>query len=62
MANLRDRVNAHLPVILQLLSTTSLIIIALSALCGTKSLKKLAESHTSNPGVIHEIHKSHNSN
>ena len=42
MTSFRDRLNAHLPILLKLLSTTSLIVIALSTLCGSQSLKKLA--------------------
>ena len=34
MTTIRDRVNAHLPIVLQVLSTASLIVIALSAICG----------------------------
>ncbi len=59
MANFRERVNSHLPIILQFLSTASLIVIALSAICGTKSLKKLTESHIPTTATSHEIHKSH---
>ncbi len=57
MMTFRDRVNAHLPVVLQLLSTASLVVIALSALCGSQSLKKLAVSHEMNElGQIHNGH------
>ena len=45
MTTIRDRVNAHLPILLQVLSTASLIVIALSALCGSKSLRELSQSH-----------------
>ncbi len=45
MTTLRDRVNAHLPILLQVLSTASLIVIALSAICGSKSLKELSQAH-----------------
>lgn len=45
MASFRDRVNAHLPIVLQFLSTASLVVIALSAICGSQSLKQLAGSH-----------------
>ena len=45
MTTIRDRVNAHLPILLQVLSTASLIVIALSAICGSKSLKELSQSH-----------------
>ena len=62
MSSFRERVNAHLPVVLQLLSTLSLIVIALTAICGSKSLKKLADSHNSaigNTGEMELSNKSH---
>ncbi len=46
MGNLRARINSHLPILLQVLSTGSLIVIAISSLCASKSLKKLSESHS----------------
>tara|TARA_Y100001968_G_C19157732_1_gene619273 strand:+ start:379 stop:558 length:180 start_codon:yes stop_codon:yes gene_type:complete len=45
MSTLRDRINSHLPVVLQVISTASLVVIALSAICGSKSLKELAGAH-----------------
>ena len=45
MSNFRERLNAHLPILLQLISTLSLVVIALSAICGSQSLKELSESH-----------------
>tara|TARA_Y100001970_G_scaffold282835_1_gene396657 strand:- start:11904 stop:12107 length:204 start_codon:yes stop_codon:yes gene_type:complete len=45
MVNFKDKLNNHLPIILQLLSTASLIVIALTAICGSKSLKKLSDAH-----------------
>ena len=45
MTTFRERINAHLPVVLQLLSTASLIVIALSAICGSNSLKKLSSAY-----------------
>ena len=45
MASLRERINAHLPIVLQFISTASLVVLALSALCGSQSLKRLSESH-----------------
>ncbi len=57
MSNIRDRINAHLPIVLQFLSTASLVVIALSALCGSQSLKELAGSHELGGAV--EIHKGH---
>ena len=57
MSTIRDRINAHLPIVLQLLSTASLVVIALSALCGSQSLKELAGSHNSIGAA--EMHKGH---
>ncbi len=45
MSQIREKVNAHLPIVLQFISTASLVVLALSAVCGSQSLKKLAESH-----------------
>ncbi|WP_269623413.1 hypothetical protein [Prochlorococcus marinus] len=45
MSNFRERLNAHLPILLQLISTLSLVVIALSAICGSQSLKELSEYH-----------------
>ena len=63
MASFRDRVNAHLPIVLQFLSTASLVVIALSAICGSKSLKQLADSHemkgASQMHKGHMMHKHH---
>tara|TARA_B100000214_G_C23744766_1_gene524958 strand:+ start:497 stop:670 length:174 start_codon:yes stop_codon:yes gene_type:complete len=42
MTTFREKINSHLPVVLQLLSTASLVVIALSAICGSQSLKKLS--------------------
>ena len=58
MTTIRDRVNAHLPILLQVLSTASLIVIALSAICGSKSLKELSQSHGMSGAV--EIHQGEN--
>ncbi len=52
MTNLRDRINAHLPIVLQLLSTISLVVIALSAICGSKSLKQLTSVHTISESAV----------
>ena len=57
MTTLRERINSHLPVVLQLLSTASLIVIALSALCGSQSLKKLSGAHEM--PTSSEIHSDH---
>ena len=59
MTNFREKLNSHLPVILQLLSTASLVIIALSAICGSKSLKKLSDSHQMPPEASSQIHSHH---
>ena len=57
MTSFRDRFNAHLPVVLQFLRTASLVVIALSAICGSQSLKKLSEAHEMRgPGQIHKGH------
>ena len=45
MTTFRERINSHLPIVLQLLSTASLVVIALSAICGSQSLKKLSAAH-----------------
>ena len=45
MTTFRERINSHLPVVLQLLSTASLVVIALSAICGSQSLKKLSTAY-----------------
>ena len=45
MTTLRERINSHLPIVLQLLSTASLVVIALSAICGSQSLKQLSTAH-----------------
>tara|TARA_Y100001968_G_scaffold332616_1_gene391486 strand:+ start:2406 stop:2645 length:240 start_codon:yes stop_codon:yes gene_type:complete len=45
MPTIRERINAHLPIVLQFLSTTSLVVIALTAICGSQSLKKISEAH-----------------
>jgi len=57
MGTFRDRVNEHLPVVLQFLSTASLVVIALSAMCGSQSLKKLSEANEMRgPWHIHRGH------
>lgn len=45
MTSIRERINSHLPIVLQFLSTASLVVIALSAICGSQSLKKLSAAH-----------------
>lgn len=39
---MRDMVNAHLPILLQLISTLSLVAIAFSATCISSSLKEIS--------------------
>ena len=46
MSTIKEKMNAHLPIVLQLLSSVSLVVIALCAICGSKSLKTLSESHS----------------
>ena len=60
MTSFRDRVNSHLPILLQLISTISLVTIALTAICGSSSLKKLSESHS--PSLEQVTHNSHDHN
>ena len=57
MTTLRERINSHLPIILQFLSTVSLVVIALSAICGSQSLKKLSSNHEMPSSV--EVHHEH---
>ena len=57
MTTVRERINAHLPIALQLLSTLSLVVIALSAICCSQSLKELSESHDMGGSVgVDKIH------
>ena len=61
MTTFKERLNAHLPIVLQFLSSVSLVVIALTAVCGSQSLKKLAESHdVTNHGSIQKIETNHN--
>ena len=39
---MRDMVNAHLPILLQLIGTLSLVVIAFSATCISSSLKEIS--------------------
>ena len=55
MTTLREKINSHLPIVLQLLSTASLVLIALSAICGSQSLKKLSSAHEI-PGSVEMRH------
>ena len=57
MGSLRERVNAHLPIVLQFFSTISLVVIASSAICGSQSLKKLVDSHRiDSPNQTQKLH------
>ena len=57
MTNLRERINSHLPIVLKLLSTASLVVIALAAICGSQSLKKLSSDYSTSGAV--EVHHDH---
>ena len=57
MTSFKERINSHLPIVLQLLSTASLVVIALSAICASQSLKKLSSAHEL--PVSAEIHHDH---
>ncbi len=64
MTSFRDRVNSHLPILLQVISTLSLAVLAASALCGSQSLKKLVTAHelssSENAHVTHIKEGAHN--
>jgi len=45
MTTVRDRINAHLPIVLEVLRTGSLVVIALATICASQSLKQMAGSH-----------------
>ncbi len=58
MSTVRDRVNAHLPIVLQFISTVSLVVIALSAVCASQSLKELSTSHEIHGAEnTHKVHR-----
>ena len=57
MTTFRERINSHLPIVLQLLSTASLVVIALSAICGSQSLKKLSSANEMPSSA--EVHHDH---
>ena len=42
MTNVRDRINAHLPVVLKVVNTVALVVIALSSVCAADSLKEMS--------------------
>tara|TARA_Y100001968_G_C19071620_1_gene578664 strand:- start:41 stop:238 length:198 start_codon:yes stop_codon:yes gene_type:complete len=55
MTTIREKINSHLPIVLQFLSTASLVVIALSAICGSQSLKKLS-SVNGMPDSVEMLH------
>ena len=42
MANVREMVNLHLPVVLKVINTAALVVIASSSICAADSLKEMA--------------------
>ena len=42
MSKVRDRINAHLPVVLKVVNTVALVVIALSSVCASDSLKEMS--------------------
>ena len=42
MANVREMVDVHLPVVLKIINTAALVAIALSSICAADSLKEMA--------------------
>ena len=42
MSNVRDRINAHLPVVLKVVNTVALVVIAFSSVCAADSLKEMS--------------------
>ncbi|AAP99762.1 MULTISPECIES: hypothetical protein [Prochlorococcus] len=55
MTSLRERLNAHFSIGLQFISTISLLILAITAVCGSRSLKRIADSHEIYPTEnVHE--------
>ena len=55
MTTFREKINSHLPIVLQVLSTASLVVIALSAICGSQSLKRLSSAHEM-PSPVEMLH------
>ncbi|KZR72689.1 hypothetical protein PMIT1313_00044 [Prochlorococcus marinus str. MIT 1313] len=58
MTTVRDRINAHLPIVLEVLRTGSLVVIALSTICASQSLKQMAGGHDA-PSEVSATHKGH---
>ena len=59
MTTVRDRINAHLPIVLEVLRTGSLVVIALSTICASQSLKQMAGGHDA-PSEVSATHKGPN--
>ena len=59
MTTVRDRINAHLPIVLEVLRTGSLVVIALSTICASQSLKQMAGGHDA-PSEVSATHKGQN--
>ena len=53
MANVREMVNVHLPVVLKVINSAALVAIALSSLCVAESLKEMG-GHGTAPAEIVE--------
>jgi len=58
MTTVRDRINAHLPIVLEVLRTGSLVVIALSTICASQSLKQMAGGHDA-PSEVSDVNKEH---
>ena len=56
MTTVRDRINAHLPIVLEVLRTGSLVVIALSTICASQSLKQMAGGHDA-PSEVSATHR-----
>ncbi len=59
MTTVRDRINAHLPIVLEVLRTGSLVVIALSMICASQSLKQMSGGHDA-PSEVSATHKGQN--
>ena len=53
MANVREMVNTHLPIVLKVINSAALIAIALSAICAADSLKEMSDKGSA-PAAITE--------
>jgi hypothetical protein len=54
MSKVRDMVNSHLPVVLNIVNTVAFVAIALSSVCAADSLKEMAGKGAA-PAVVTEI-------